>query len=482
MFALARTARRMEDMDTVPAASRSRTRLALLARTSYVTTLVSALLSAALLLTQVDIFLLNRPPLQLGAIASAALKATATAGTALGVLSATVSFILRRINIRLARAKQKREKVARVAGGLADRLQGAPEQVYRLSTGQGCAFPITLGVLGVSIVVATITFTPSQQIALVINNPISSTPMSLPQGAIKSFPIPTAASAPVGIAAGRDGNLWFTERDGNKIAKITPAGAITEYPLPTPGAHPTDIAAGPDGAIWFDEATANTIGRITSTGTITEFAVPSDGLQLTGVTGGPDGAIWFCKSSSTTGINKIDKMTLAGKITEHILSTAGPNTGVSHIHPGPDHNLWFTGFDGIERVTPSSAITDFLPDTNRIIPLDITTGPDGNLWFTDIRDRAVGRSTPAGAITLFPITEFPITDPSHLSASNAITAGSDGNLWFTYSGGIRRITPVGAITEFALPAPSTPVGIAAGSDGGVWFTERDGNKIGMLAP
>jgi streptogramin lyase len=258
---------------------------------------------------------------------------------------------------------------------------------------------------------------------------------------------------------------------------------IAEFPLPTAGAHPIDIAAGPDGNVWFDETTAGKIGRITPTGTITEFSVPSDGLQLTGVTGGPDGNIWFCQSSSTTGVNKIDKMTPAGAISEvGTLFTAGPNTGVSHMHPGPDHNLWFTGFDSIERMTPSGVITEFpLRDPN-VIPLDITTGPDGNLWFTDIRDRAVGRSTPAGVITLFRISEFPIADPSHLSGSNSITAGSDGNLWFTFAGGIRRISPAGAITAFALPAPSTPVGIAAGSDGKVWFTEAEGNKIGVLAP
>src|SRR5262249_50064542 len=71
---------------------------------------------------------------------------------------------------------------------------------------------------------------------------------------------------------------------------------------------------------------------------------------------------------------------------------------------------------------------------------------------------------------------------SHLSAGNSITAGSDGNLWFTYSHGIRRITPAGTITEFALPSPGTPGGIAAGSDGNVWFTDAEGNRIGVLAP
>jgi hypothetical protein len=33
------------------------------------------------------------------------------------------------------------------------------------------------------------------------------------------------------IAAGRDGNLWFTEIVGNRAGKITPPGVVTEYSL-----------------------------------------------------------------------------------------------------------------------------------------------------------------------------------------------------------------------------------------------------------
>ena len=50
---------------------------------------------------------------------------------------------------------------------------------------------------------------------------------------VREFPAGTASS---GIAAGVDGNLWFTEFNGNQIARITPAGKITEYPVPTGGA------------------------------------------------------------------------------------------------------------------------------------------------------------------------------------------------------------------------------------------------------
>ncbi|MHB1536539.1 MAG: Vgb family protein, partial [Acidimicrobiales bacterium] len=64
-----------------------------------------------------------------------------------------------------------------------------------------------------------------------------------------------------------------------------------------------------------------------------------------------------------------------------------------------------------------------------------------------------------------------------------ITAGPDGNLWFTENGGdkVGRITPAGAITEYPLPtANSGPDGITAGPDGNVWFTENGGNNIGKL--
>jgi len=40
-------------------------------------------------------------------------------------------------------------------------------------------------------------------------------------GSITEFSFSTASSGLVGIAAGPDGNLWFTENAGNKIGRIT---------------------------------------------------------------------------------------------------------------------------------------------------------------------------------------------------------------------------------------------------------------------
>jgi streptogramin lyase len=39
---------------------------------------------------------------------------------------------------------------------------------------------------------------------------------------VKNFPIPTANSMPRDLVNGADGNIWFTERGANKIARLTP--------------------------------------------------------------------------------------------------------------------------------------------------------------------------------------------------------------------------------------------------------------------
>src|SRR5439155_22959567 len=91
-----------------------------------------------------------------------------------------------------------------------------------------------------------------------------------PQGSaeIAEFPIPTSnppsGSSPQGITAGPDGNLWFTEFDGNRIGRITPGGTITQFPIPVSHIYsfPEVITAGPYGNLWFTENFSKQIGSI----------------------------------------------------------------------------------------------------------------------------------------------------------------------------------------------------------------------------
>jgi streptogramin lyase len=74
----------------------------------------------------------------------------------------------------------------------------------------------------------------------------------------------------------------------------------------------------------------------------------------------------------------------------------------------------------------------------------ITAGPDGNIWFTEYGNNTLGRITPTGVLTEFPI-------PKAGSYPTDITSGPDGNLWFTEDYNIGRITPTGTVTAFPIP-------------------------------
>jgi uncharacterized repeat protein (TIGR01451 family) len=207
-------------------------------------------------------------------------------------------------------------------------------------------------------------------------------------GDLKFFEVP---SGPGGnntdprIAADRDGNIWFTEETANKIGRLTPAGDVTEFVIPTASANPVAICASPDGSVWFTEFNVRAVGRIDTTGKIDEFATP------TRSTANPSGKSYF-----------------------------------SGIAAGPDGNVWFTEEEGfIGRITGQGQIAEFavhLPPTGGQ-PYAICAGPDGNIWFTDLSANAIGRITPSGQVTAFPI-------PTGLSFPAGIVAAADGNIWF----------------------------------------------------
>ncbi len=190
-----------------------------------------------------------------------------------------------------------------------------------------------------------------------------------------------------GIAAGPDGNIWFTESGGTDIGKITPTGVVT---LSHVGRSTLGITAGPDGNLWFTEQSSNQIGMITPAGVVTEFAIPTASAGLFAIAAGPDGNLWFTEQSS----NQIGRITPAGVVTEFAIPTA--NSIPEYIVAGHDGNLWFTEFSGnkIGRVTTTGAIAEYALPTARSYPYGIATGPDGNLYFTEYYGNAIGKFTP----------------------------------------------------------------------------------------
>lgn len=131
------------------------------------------------------------------------------------------------------------------------------------------------------------------------------------QGSIAEFIVPGAGSAPTGIAASADGNVWFTEPGADQIGRITSAGVVTEFLVPGAGSQPLDITSAADGALWFTERGSSEIGRITTAGEQTHFATRG-AAGLESIVAGTDGALWFTEGRA----GKIGRLTTGGSVSE----------------------------------------------------------------------------------------------------------------------------------------------------------------------
>jgi streptogramin lyase len=223
------------------------------------------------------------------------------------------------------------------------------------------------------------------------------------RGSYTEYHVPYKGSSAVNIAVGPDGNLWFTDFGTGAIGKITTSGIVTEYPVPVPSGsyHPYGpglalfgIAAGPDGNLWFTEAYADGVGKITPKGVITTYSlinVPGTqgNAEPIGITAGPDGNMWFVDTEDSA----LDKITPNGAVTQYLIGISG---NLQSIVIGPDGNFWATdAYNGrITRIKPNGVFNGYDTPTQSSEPIGITRGPDGNLWFTETGVSQIGKIVP----------------------------------------------------------------------------------------
>lgn len=127
----------------------------------------------------------------------------------------------------------------------------------------------------------------------------------------------------------------------------------------------------------------------------------------------------------------------------------------------------------VEHLAAQFSIPSTASDGTTSGPARIIVGPDRNLWFTENQANKIGKITPQGIITEYPV-------PTANSYPNDIAVGTDGNLWFTESQGpkIREISTDGRFKEFVVPSgDDDPEGITFDQAGNLWFTAFRGNRI-----
>lgn len=94
----------------------------------------------------------------------------------------------------------------------------------------------------------------------------------------EEYPLKTPNSGPHGLAADKDGTIWFTAISGGYVGKLDPkSGEIAEY-RPSDGAKidPHTPVFAHDGILWFTNEETNFIGRLDpKTGKMTLTKVPT---------------------------------------------------------------------------------------------------------------------------------------------------------------------------------------------------------------
>ena len=246
-----------------------------------------------------------------------------------------------------------------------------------------------------------------------------------------------------------------------------------------------DVAAAPDGGAWFTEARRNALGYVSAAASLHEYSLPGSVTRPESIAVAADGSVWATAIAPDNEHEVIVHRLKSGKIKAYTMKSPGMAfNGGGSITEGSDGNVWFTlqdaGGGHIGRFTPKGQLTLFpLPtapyNSGEQRPFDITAGPDGALWFTDQlypTTAEIGRMTTSGEVTYFP---YQTTG----STQDSITTGPDGALWFVDQAEekIRRITTSGDMTSFSVGEPHVtpwPDHITAGPDGAMWYTTGAG--------
>jgi len=255
--------------------------------------------------------------------------------------------------------------------------------------------------------------------------------------------IPVAGTVPVGIAAGGDGAVWFSESRKPDLGRMTVAGRFMQVPARSPALRAFALTTAADGSVWFADDGGNGgnggVGRVLAHRHLLEYRLTrgSDPEELAAA---PDGSVWF----SAWGPGEIGRVTSSGRV--RLYRIPSPQSQPIGVAVSSDGAVWFAEAHKLGRLTPAGAFRQFrLPRGSA--PVWLAAGPDGDVWFTETDDQRVGRITPGGQVTLFRV---PGRRPNPLT----IAAGPDGNMWFTTRSGVARIT-TGAAPASAGPPSIT---------------------------
>jgi virginiamycin B lyase len=290
---------------------------------------------------------------------------------------------------------------------------------------------------------------------------------AVPEEKFVEYRMSEPQDAPIAIAAGADGSIWFTIDHADAIGRLR-NGRIERLPTSSRNIEPLGLAVAADGSAWYTDLAARAIAHISSAGEIARFVLDTPITRLGRLAIAPDGATWFADPTGY-GMTRLKD----GVFSRYQIESArGGPYGVAVTADGA---IWATLQNGNQLLHIAADGTGRTFDLPRggAVPTDVTVGSDGSVWFLQFRANRIGR---------FKDGQFSDVEAGRENAGlSGIAVAPNDDVWFGMlrSASLGRLRN-GHITMFALPRDNArPFSVAVDRDGNVWYADISG-FVGML--
>ena len=256
---------------------------------------------------------------------------------------------------------------------------------------------------------------------------------------ITEFPLSITNSAPLGIAPGPDGNVWFTENRGHRFGRITPAGKIDDFSTGS-GISADALPAG----IRSDPTATSGSPRRHRAGS------PAQG-HGTGRPQAPSSRRASPPEPARGHHRGARRQSLVHRVFRRPHRPDQPDRSGHRVRGRSDRPGACRSASPPDRTTSSGSPTLRFPDN------------------------PIGRMAPLGDVRRVHAGITPDSEPARIirrPRRQHLVHRADRRTT------IGRITTAGVVTEFSsgISAGAGPVGITVGPDGNIWFAEYGGSS------
>lgn len=300
--------------------------------------------------------------------------------------------------------------------------------------------------------------------------------------ATQVIPVPTSSAGLGRIVTAPNGNLWFIEREANKLARMTPSGQISEIALfaEFDSSDAKDVAVAPDGTVWVLYNSGRYVAGVNDAGQAVRgpYNIGVYGRQIRIAT---DGTPWI--TASDAGDDFVVR--IVGDSAP--ISANSPSCGDS-LGRAADGTMWCRSDSGLTRLNADASGGVAYPANNyAAYPYAIAAGPVGSIWFGRYFDGTIFTSPDDGEVGYLNAATGQVVayNTGSRTAPADLVQGPDGNMWFTSIGaakGIGRISPNGTNGVLTQPGGYEPRSLTFGTDGFIYATDAANNVVLKISP